>query len=304
MANSFSVDLVLDRVSKRTVTYLGNVFAPLNAFSTDFSNEEYTQGQNVRFQVANAGPTVQTNPTNWESGDWGLTNVNILVNQYSASLSLTPRQLNNEFRLDQAIDIGLQAIGKKFMGVAFAPFTSSGSTNFTNVVVATANISQANIANAMVTAWARIARGTTKNAILDATSYSKLLPTQLTTERGPAPGIAGYDAVYLNTDFSGAGTNVYGAFMTPGAVAILTGLPQAVPSMFGEAIQQQVISVPLGGRGTINQGALSNPTVQLLQTTWLATATRTMWISYDWMQGASAIGDANSGVVLLSTTNP
>jgi hypothetical protein len=304
MANSFSVDLILDRVSKRTVTYLGNVFAPLNAFSTDFSNEEYTQGQNVRFQVANAGPTVQTNPTNWESGDWGLTNVNVLVNQYSASMSLTPRQLNNEFRLDQAIDVGLQAIAKKFMGVAFAPLTSSGSTNFTNVVVATANISQANIANAMVTAWARIARSTTKNAILDATSYSKLLPTQLTTELGPRAGLAGFDATYLNTDWSGAGTNVYGFFGGPGALAILTGLPQAVPAMFGEAIQQQVISVPLGGRGTINQGALSNPTVQLLQTTWLATATRTMWISYDWMQGASAQGDPNSGVVLLSTTNP
>ncbi len=304
MANSFSVDLILDRVSKRTVTYLGNVFAPLNAFSTDFSGENYTQGQNVRFQVANAGPTVQTNPTNWESGDWGLANVNILVNQYSASLSLTPRQLNNEFRLDQAIDVALQAIGKKFMGVAFAPFTSSGSTNFTNVVLTVANQTQANVANAMAVAWARIAKGTTKSAILDAASYSKLLPTQLTTERGPSVGLAGYDGIYLNTDWSGAGTNVYGAFMTPGAVASIAGLPESVPSIFGEAIQQQVISVPLGGRGTINQGALTSPTVQLLQTTWMATATRTMWISYDWMQGAAAIGDSNAGCVLVTAVNP
>lgn len=304
MANSFSADLVLDRVSKRTITYLGNVFAPLSAFSTDLSGETYTQGQNVRFQVANAGPTVQTNPTNWESGDWGLTNVNILVNQYSASMSLTPRQLNNEFRLDQAIDVGLQAIAKKFMGVAFAPLTSSGSTNFTNVVVSVANQTQANIANAMTVAWARIARNTTKNAILDAASYSKLLPQQLTTEMGPRPGLAGFDAVYLNTDWSGAGANVYGFFGGPGALSVITGLPEQVPAMFGEAIQQQVISVPLGGRGTINQGALANPTVQLLQTTWLATATRTMWISYDWMQGSTANGDPNSGVVLLSAVNP
>lgn len=304
MANSFSVDLVLDRVSKRTITYLGNVFAPLNAFSTDFSNEEYTQGQNVRFQVANAGPTVQTNPTNWESGDWGLTNVNILVNQYSGSISLTPRQLNNEFRLDQAIDVALQAIAKKFMGVAFAPVTSSGSTNFSNVIVSTANLSQANVANAMASAWVTIAKSTRKNAILSASAYAKLLPTQLNTELGPVAGLAGYDAVYLNTDFSGAGTNVQGFFGGPGAVAVLSGLPQQVPSMFGEAIQQQVISVPIGGRGSLNQGSLSNPTVQLLQTTWLATATRTMWISYDWMQGSAATGDSNSGVAFLTNTNP
>jgi hypothetical protein len=296
--SSFSVDLVLDRVSKRTVTYLGNVFAPLNAFSTDFSNEEYTQGQNVRFQVANAGPTVQTNPTNWESGTWGLTNVNILVNQYSASMSLTPRQLNNEFRLDQAIDVGIQAIANKFMDVAFTPLTT---TNFQNLTLTLANLTQANLASTLQQAWAIVAKGQTKSAVLDATSYSKMLPASLTTEFGPRSGLAGFDNFYLNTRWTGAGTNIYAAAVTPGAVALLTGLPEAVPSMFGEAIQQQVISVPLGGRGTINQGALSNPTVQLLQTTWMSTATRTMWISYDWMQGAAAIGDNSAAVVIKHT---
>jgi len=297
MANSFSVDLILDRVSKRTVTYLGNVFAPVNAFSTDFSSEEYTQGQNVRFQVANAGPTVQTNPTSWESGDWGLTNVNILVNQYSASMSLTPRQLNNEFRLDQAIDIGLQAIGNKFMDVAFAPLTT---TNFQNLTLSIANLSQANLASTLQQAWAIVAKGASKSAVMDATSYSKMLPASLTTELGPRAGLAGFDNFYLNTRWTGAGANIYAAAVTPGAIAMLTGLPQAVPDIFGEAIQQQVVSIPVGGRGTLNaQGG--GPVVQLLQTTWLSVATRVMWISYDWMQGASAIGDNSTAVVIKHT---
>lgn len=41
MANSFSADLILDKISARTLLYLGNVFAPLNAFSTDFSDETF-----------------------------------------------------------------------------------------------------------------------------------------------------------------------------------------------------------------------------------------------------------------------
>lgn len=297
MANSFSADLVLDRVTKRTITYLQNVFAPINAFSTDFSDEEYTQGQNVRFQVANAGPTVQTNPTNWENGDWGLTNVNILVNQYSASLSLTPRQLNNEFRLDQAIDIGLSAIGNKFIDVAFAPLTV---TNFQNLTLTLANLNQTNLASKLQEAWAIIAKGNRKTAILDATSYSKMLPASLTTEMGPRAGLAGFDGFELNTRWTGAGANIYAAAVTPGAIAHIMGLPQKVPDVFAEAISQTVISVPVGSRGTLNQTP-GNPTVSLLQTTWLAPATRVMWISYDWMQGAAAIGQNDAAVVIKHT---
>lgn len=296
MANSFSVDLVLDRVSKRTITYLQNVFAPLNAFSTDFSSEEYTQGQNVRFQVANAGPTVQTNPTNWESGDWGLTNVNVLVNQYSASLSLTPRQLNNDFRLEQAIDVGLSAIGNKFIDVAFTPLTT---TNFQNLTLTTANLTQANLASTLQQAWAIIAKGQRKTAILDATSYSKMLPASLTTELGPRAGLAGFDGFELNTRWTGAGANVYAAAVTPGAIAHIMGLPAQVPAMFSECLQQTVINVPLGTRGSINQSP-SNPVVSLLQTAWLVPSTRVMWISYDWMQGAAAIGQNDAAVVIKS----
>lgn len=291
MANSFDANLVLDRVTKRTITYLGNVFAPLAAFSTDFGSEEYTQGQNVRFQVANAGPTVQTNPTNWESGDFGLTNVNLLVNQYSASIGLTPRQLNNEFRLDQATDIALQNLGNKIIDVAFTPVTT---TNFSNVTVAQTSLVVANLR----TAWAGIAKSQQKNLILDATSYSQFLPGTLTNDVGLRPGFAGFDATYLNTRWTGAGTNIYGFACGSGSLAVLAGLPKEVPAGF-EGVQQQVVTVPLGGRGTLNQGPEA-PSLQLLQSMWIAPATRTMWISYDLMFGAAAVGDTASGYVFKS----
>lgn len=294
MANSFSVDLVIDKITKRTITYLGERFAPLAAFSSDFSNEEYTQGQNVRFQVANAGPTVQTNPTNWESGDTGLANVNILVNQYAASIHLTPRQLNNEFRLSQVVDKALQAIGDKVIDVAFGPLTI---TNFQNLTLSAANLNQANLASILQQGWALIAKSQTKNAILDATSYSKLLPASLTTELGPRAGLAGFDNFYLNTRWTGAGANIYGFLGGPQAVASIMGLPESVPQEFAEAIQQQVVTVPVGGHGTINQGTTA-PSISLLQTTWLVPSTRLMWVSYDWMQGAASMGDTTAGVVI------
>lgn len=291
MPNNLTSNLILDRVGKRSLTYLGNVLAPFTAFSTDFSTEEFTQGQNVRIPVATVGATTQVNPTNWESGDSNISNVNVLVSQYSVSFQLTPRELNNGFRLDQLVDINLQSFGNRLVDVAFAPFTAA---NFTTVNIAQASLTGANLA----TAWAAIARSSQKNVILDSTAYSRLLPTSLTTEIGPRPGLAGFDGIYLNTRWSGAGANVYGFAGGPGAVALVAGLP--VTNSDGmDGLEQSVVSVQIGGRGSINQG-LNGPTLPVLTSTWLSMATRTRWVSFDVMMGASATGDSNSGYLFRS----
>ena len=290
MANNLTSSLILDTIGKRSLTYLGNILAPFNAFSTDFSTESYTQGQNVRIPVATVGATVQTNPTNWESGDSNISNVNVLVSQYSVSFQLTPRELNNGFRLDQLVDINLQNFGNKLIDVAFTPFTT---TNFSNITVAQASLVGANLA----TAWAAIAKVPTKNLILDGTAYSKLLPTSLTTEIGPRPGLAGFDGIYLNTRWTGAGTNIYGFAGGAGAVAMVSGLPETNSDGM-DGLEQSVVSIQLGGRG-LNQGA-TGPVLPVLTSTWLSMATRTRWVSFDVMLGASATGDTAAGYVFKS----
>ena len=291
MANNLTSSLILDTIGKRSLTYLGNILAPFNAFSTDFSTESYTQGQNVRIPVATVGATVQTNPTNWESGDSNISNVNVLVSQYSVSFQLTPRELNNGFRLDQLVDINLQNFGNKLIDVAFTPFTT---TNFSNITVAQSSLVGANLA----TAWAAIAKVPTKNLILDGTAYSKLLPTSLTTEIGPRPGLAGFDGIYLNTRWTGAGTNIYGFAGGSGAVAMVSGLPETNSDGM-DGLEQSVVSVQLGGRGTLGQGP-SGPVLPVLTSTWLSMATRTRWVSFDVMLGASATGDTAAGYVFKS----
>lgn len=291
MANNLTSSLILDTIGKRSLTYLGNVLAPFNAFSTDFSTESFTQGQNVRIPVATVGATVQTNPTNWESGDSNISNVNVLVSQYSVSFQLTPRELNNGFRLNQLVDINLQNFGNKLIDVAFTPFTT---TNFSNITVAQSSLVGANLA----TAWAAIAKVPVKNLILDGTAYSKLLPTSLTTEIGPRPGLAGFDGIYLNTRWTGAGTNIYGFAGGAGAVAMVSGLPETNSDGM-DGLEQSVVSVQLGGRGTLGQGP-SGPVLPVLTSTWLSMATRTRWVSFDVMLGASATGDTAAGYLFKS----
>lgn len=286
MANNLSSSLVLDTAGQRTVTYLGNRFAPFGAFSTDFSDEVYTQGQNVRVPVATVGATAQKNPTDWESGDSNISNVNVVVDQYSVSFQLSPRELNNGFRLSQLIDINLQNFANKCVDVAFAPFTT---TNFSNITVAQASIAAANLK----TAWAAIAKSPDKNLILDSTAYSQFLPASLTTEIGPRPGLSGFDGVYLNTRWTGAGTNIYGFAGGRSAVAMINGLPETVASeeFSSLGLEQRVVSIPLSDGG---------PSVQVLVSTWLKVGTRTRWMSFDTMLGAAATGDTSAGILFKS----
>lgn len=295
MPNDLSSNLVLDTIGKRTITYLGNKFAPFSAFSTDFSDELYTQGQNVRIPVATAGASVQTNPTNWESGNSNISNVNVLVNQYSVSFQLTPRELNNGFRLNQILDINLQNFANKIVDVAFAPVTV---TNFSsNITVAQASL----VADNLKTAWAAIAKSSSKQLILDSTAYSRFLPGTYTDEIGARAGLAGFDGVHLHTRWTGAGSNVYGFAAGPGAIAMVAGLPETVASeqFSGLGLEQSTLTIPLGGRGTLNQGA-EGPSMQVQMTSWLSVATRVRWVSFDVMLGAAATGDTASGFIFKS----
>lgn len=292
MANNLTSNLILDTIGKRTLTYLGNVIPSFSAFTTDFSDETFTQGQNVRIPVATVGATVQTNPTNWESGNSNISNVNVAVNQYSVSFQLSPRELNNGFRLNQLVDINLQNFGNKIADVAFAPLTT---TNFSNVTVAQSSLVAANLK----TAWIGIAKSPTKNIILDATSYAQFLPSSLTTEIGPRRGLVGFDNFYLNTRWTGAGTNVYGFACGPSAVAMIAGLPETVASEeFGSlGLEQTVITVPLQPSTAAGN---SGPSMSVLMSTWLSTATRVRWVSFDVMLGAAATGDTSAGYLFIS----
>ena len=295
MANTLTASLVLDTISARVITPLGNRFAPLAAFASDFSDEQYTQGQNVRLRNATAGGTTQTNPTNWESGDSTIGNINLLVNQYSQSFQLSPRELNNGFSLKQVIDINLQNFANKVMDVAFTPCTT---TNFSNITIAQSSLVYQNLQ----TAWAATAKSPIKNLVLDSTALSVLGPKDLygfqlgNSKMGQGQPGFNFDGIFLNTRWTGAGTNIYGFAGGPNALAFVAG----VPTMDDETkadINATAISIPLSGNGTGQ--ASDGQSITVVASTWLARSTRIRWCSFDVMFGAAMVD--NTAAILFKS---
>ncbi|MES2694486.1 MAG: hypothetical protein V4773_13505 [Verrucomicrobiota bacterium] len=295
MANSLSSSLVLDSISRTVITPLGGIFAPLQAFTSDLSSETYTKGQNVRLRIGNVGPSAQTNPTNWESGDSGQDNVNLPVNHYSVSWHIDPDAVEKGWRLDQLAAQAYRSFGNKIMDVVMAPLTSSGTTNFANIAIAQASLVRANLQ----TVWAAIANASTKNLILDAVAFSQLLPADANGFK-LGQGAYGFDNWFLNTRWNGAGANVYGFAGHPGALGIITGLP-VMENETKEDINTTTLSIPLAVGGT-GQSA-SGSVITAYASTWISRATRIRWASLDIMAGAAKL-DNSACRLFVSAANP
>lgn len=285
MANSYSTDLILDTIGKTTRTYLGDKLAGWQSFTTDFSNEGIVlQGQNVRVPVQTVGATAQTNPTNWETGNSNVGNVNVLVNHYSQSWHITPLERNHGMTLDQIVALNVRNFSYKLWDVVTAPMTT---TNFSNVTVAAASLVAANLK----TVWAACAKATSKNILLDATSYSQLLPSdlygyQMKGEPGQVRGAYGFDGFWLNTRWDGAGTNVFGFAGGPEAIGIYADVP-----IFDDEVRQDInateISIPIGPA-----------TLTVLSSTWVNRATRLRWASLDVALGAAKFDNTAARVII------
>jgi len=279
MANSLSSSLVLDTLAEATLTTLGNRLAPLRAFSTDFTTDMMNQNAMVQVRKANAAGSVQTNPTNFETGDTNVTNVAVQVKHYSKSYNLSSQELNQGFRLEQLAAINAQVLANKIIDIALAPITA---TNFpSNVTVAQASFSATNAK----TLWGAVAKSSMRHLILDGTAFAQLLPTDTLgfgiQNSSYRPGSYGFDAVILNTRWDGAGTNIYGFAVGPEAVAAAAGLPMVDPGVASLLAGSRTITLPDLGLS-----------VQL--NTWGSLSSRSAWASLDVMFGA-ALGDNTAG---------
>jgi len=279
MANSLSSSLVLDTLAEATLTTLGNRLAPLRAFSTDFTTDMMNQNAMVQVRKANAAGAVQTNPTNFETGDTNVTNVAVQVKHYSKSYNLSSQELNQGFRLEQLAAINAQVLANKIIDIALAPITA---TNFpSNVTVAQASFSATNAK----TLWGFVAKSSMRHLLLDGTAFAQLLPTDTLgfgiQNSSYRPGSYGFDAVMLNTRWDGAGTNIYGFAVGPEAVAAAAGLPMVDPGVASLLAGSRTITLPDLGLS-----------VQL--NTWGSLSSRSAWASLDVMFGA-ALGDNTAG---------
>lgn len=285
MANSFDANLILDTMSKQVLTTLGNRLAPLRAFARDFTTDVLIQNAYVQVKKPNATSAIQTNPTNFETGDTNIANVAVQVKHYSKSFTVGSMEYNQQFRLADLVDINAQTVANKIIDVALAPITA---TNFaTNVTVAQASFVAANAK----TLWASVAKSSKRHLILDSVAFANLLPTSgenfaLDGSSAYRPGAYGYDGIILNTRWDGAGTNIYGFAAGPEAVAMAAGIPDVPPAVAEKLYGSRILT--LEGLGL---------SVQLNY--WGSSASRSDWASIDVMFGA-ALGDNTAGAHVKS----
>lgn len=285
MANTLSSSLILDTIAAKVMTVLGNRWAPLNAFSQDFTTDGVAQNAYVQVRKYTDGTAAQTNPSTWETGDTTATNVAVQVKQYSVSATLTSMELNQHFKLENAVEIKAELLAKKVMSVALAPVTAANFATAITGATATTFAASGYLANVQA-AWAGVAKSLKKSLILDATAYSRLLPSDRNSFVPSGTGAFGFDNIYLNTLWTGAATNVYGIACGPEVIACASGIPMIDPTV--QSMMAGSRNVTLDGLGL---------TVQI--NTWASVATRAPWFSLDVMFGA-ALGDNTNAVHFIT----
>lgn len=280
MANTLSSSVVLDGISEAVITTLGNKLAPLRAFSREFSADPMHQGQGVQVKKYTGTSAIQTNPTNFETGDTTADNIRVTLAHYSKSFHLTSAELNQGWKLADAVAINAQTVANKLIDIALAPITA---TNFpTNVTIAQTSFSSANLK----TIWAAVAKSDSKHLFLDSTALSQLMPTSTTDFKFFEKGAYGFDGIFLNTRWTGAGTNIYGFACGPEAVGVASGMP---------IIESSVASLLAGQRTVVIDGL--GLAVQI--NTWGSLSSRAAWASIDVMFGAG-LGDNTAGAHVKS----
>ncbi len=277
--NTFSASLVTDHLSDQFITTIGTKLAALKGFSTQFGTDQLKPRATVQVSKATVGATTQTNPTNFESGDSTTTNVAVAVAQISQDFHVTNDQLNSGHTLARIAAKNAQSFANALSDIWTALVTTGNfGTGLSIGAAATFDASD------LAPIYAAAKNYGSKNLILDGGHLAYLLPTDKFKFRLGEEGAYNFDLIAEQNRWTGATANTVGLICDPGAIAVASGLPMAVPA--GEFIEL----------GTVTVEGL-DLTVQMAH--WFSRAGRVHWMSYDVMFGAAA-GDTTAGEVLLA----
>ena len=294
-SNTYSSTLVTAFLTDGATTVLQNKWAPLRAFCRDFSTDPYKPNAVAQHKYVSAGPTVQTDATNFESGDSTVAPITITPHQYTSSINVSNADLNNGLRMENLMTITVAKLANKVIEVALAPVTLA------NFAAATAAGGSGNVITAanftftdMSRIWGVLQKANQRFAILDGAYYAKLLlqPTYFQAVANGTDESAlkayGWDGIFVNSDWTGASNNAAAFFCDPQAIAALMGLPLTPPAGIpGNTLQQGEFTIP-GVEASVQTNS------------WFNLASRTAWMSYDVIAGFSAM-DGTAGAIVATS---
>jgi hypothetical protein len=287
--NSFSSALTTQFLIDGAVTKLQNRFAALKCFTRDFSTDSYKPRATGEIKFADATDNnVQTNATNFETGDSTVDPCTVTVNEYSRSFHVTNDQLNSGLRLDDLLDINMATFANSVIQTVTSVMTAS---NFPTpaIVRPPGNFGWGD----MQTAFGLLKKSPIRNAVLDGEYLANIInvPTQFQksgaspSERG-AWAAFGWDNIALNTNWTAADANVRGFICGPQAIGVLAGLPLISPFAESHGLERETVKIP-------------GLELSIAFHRWFQLSGRQLWASFDLMLGASVL-DSTAGLLIKS----
>lgn len=281
-SNTISATLTTSLLSETVITNLQNKLAPIQALFTEVGMDTFKPLATVVVPNVTAGPTVQTDPTDWESGNSTVGALSATMHEYSASFHCTNAELQSGNRIGTLAAIAAQKLADKILDVVATNITVA---NYGAAVLTSAAVSFS--ADDLRTIWAAAKDFNARNLVIDGGHWARLIPTSTEGfQLSQGAALYGFDGIWYSNRWSAAGANVIGFVASPEAMAIVMGLPLEPPGM-GSAFSAVVTAVVPG----VN--------VAVQSASWFKAGTRVQWSSLDVMLG-TAVGDSSALKVITS----
>ena len=239
MVNSFDSALVADTISSRSLTVLANRLAALGLCSMDFSDEIRKPNDTIQVAIVSATGATQVNPTNFEPG--GSTTVGkatVTFDHVFQPFELSVSDLANGKRLEQLVQINLDALADKIWELALAPVTT---VNFGAATVTTTNITPGS--GHLAKLWAAVSKSSRKGLIVTPEIYSNLIPTNA-LGLNLSQGAYGFEnGIYYVSSFVGAVSGLDGLALSPQALAVASGVPAIADEVRGQFAMSDTVTL-------------------------------------------------------------
>lgn len=280
--NTVSATLTTSLLSMKVIENLQNRLAPIGALFTQVEQDPVKPMATVVIPNITAGPTVQTDPTDWESGNSTVGALSVTMHEYSASYHITNAQLQGGTQIGWLAGIAARNLADKILDVIAANLTAANYTN-TAVVAAAANFDAATLRSI----WASAKDFSSRNLVIDGGHWAQLIPSN-TQGFGLNQGspVYGFDGIWYSNRWSAADSDVVGFVASPEAMGIVSGLPIAPAGAGGSGLSIGSVTVP---------GV--NITVQT--SSWFKPGTRVQWAALDLMLG-TVKGDGSALTLIKS----
>ncbi len=278
--NTISTDLTTDLLSNTVMTAMGSRLAIISALFTEILLDPVKPKTDIQVPMVSASTTMQTDPTDWESGDTTVDAVTVTMHEYSKSWHVTNAQLQSGTQIAWLVEQNALDFADGLSKIVTAIFTVA------NYGAALGPIADAAMGTSdLATFWAAAKNFTKRNLVLDGGHYARLIPNA-TTMLSLANGAYGFDSVQYNNVWStSAVANLCGVVVSPEAAVVAAGLPLEPPG-FGTAFS------------SVGTGTIPGLNLRVQTASWVKPGTRVQWNAYDLMLGvAKADGDAGKLII-------